>query len=113
MEWCGPCLGYLHTARLVVLLLWDLAYYPGWIRKVHRGRKGGHSSLCLQWSALGGVLWHREGGRPIGGMDPQKHSVGCLPSASKCVTGTGSLWDFDWGMGEGDGASQRLCFSPS
>ena len=20
VEWCGPCLGYLHTARLVVLL---------------------------------------------------------------------------------------------
>ena len=25
VEWCGPCLGYLHTARLVVLLRWDLA----------------------------------------------------------------------------------------
>ena len=25
MEWCGRCLGYLHTARLVVLLRWDLA----------------------------------------------------------------------------------------
>ena len=25
VEWCDPCLGYLHTARLVVLLRWDLA----------------------------------------------------------------------------------------
>ena len=25
VEWCGPCLGYLHTARLVVPLQWDLA----------------------------------------------------------------------------------------
>ena len=25
VEWCGPCLGCLHTARLVVLLRWDLA----------------------------------------------------------------------------------------
>ena len=25
MEWCAPCGGYLHTASLVVLLLWDLA----------------------------------------------------------------------------------------
>ena len=25
VEWCGPCLGYLHSARLVVLLRWDLA----------------------------------------------------------------------------------------
>ena len=22
---------------------------------------------------------------------------------------TGSLWDFGWGMGEGDGAGERLC----
>ena len=26
VEWCGPCLGYLHTARLMVLTRWDLAY---------------------------------------------------------------------------------------
>ena len=25
VEWCGPHLGYLHTARLVVLLQWYLA----------------------------------------------------------------------------------------
>ena len=25
VEWCGPCLGYFNTARLVVLLRWDLA----------------------------------------------------------------------------------------
>ena len=25
MQWCGPCLGYFHTARLVVLLRWELA----------------------------------------------------------------------------------------
>ena len=25
VQWCGPCLGYLHTARLVVLLRWELA----------------------------------------------------------------------------------------
>ena len=42
MEWYGPCLGYLHTARLVVLLQWDLAkgVLDGWIRKVHRGGRG-------------------------------------------------------------------------
>ena len=27
------------------------------------------------------------------------------------VTGTGSLWNFSWGMGEGDGACQHLCSS--
>ena len=25
VEWCDICLGYLHNARLVVLLRWDLA----------------------------------------------------------------------------------------
>ena len=63
MGWCGPCLGYFHTARLVVLLLWDLAYQPGWIRKLHRAGRGRLSSLCLLWSAVGGALWHQEGGQ--------------------------------------------------
>ena len=44
-----------------------------------------------------------------GGMDPQKHSVGCLRGAIKFVRRTGSLWDFGWGMGEGDGAGRHLC----
>ena len=29
------------------------------------------------------------------------------------LTGTGSLWDFGWGMGEGDGAGEHLCSPPS
>ena len=29
------------------------------------------------------------------------------------LAGTGSLWDFGWGMGEGDGAGERLCSPPS
>ena len=38
--------------------------------------------------AVGGPLWEgpcstgREAGRPVGGRDPQKHSVGCLRGAS-------------------------------
>ena len=42
VEWCGPCLGCLHTARLVVLLRWDLAkgVLDGVDLKVHRGRRG-------------------------------------------------------------------------
>ena len=35
----------------------------------------------------------------------------CTVQASS-VTGTDSLWDFGWRMGEGDGASQRLCSLP-
>ena len=29
------------------------------------------------------------------------------------LEGTGSLWDFGWGMGEGDGSGERLCSPPS
>ena len=33
------------------------------------------SSLCCRWSPEGRALQHQEGGRPIRGMDPQKHSA--------------------------------------
>ena len=36
----------------------------------------------------------------------------CTVQASSLM-GTGSLWDFSWGMGEGDGAGEHLCFPPS
>ena len=36
----------------------------------------------------------------------------CVVQASS-LTGTGSLWDFGWGMGGGDGPGKRLCSSPS
>ena len=52
-----------------------------------QGGRGRHSSLCLRWSASGRALWHQEGGRSVGGMDPQKHSVGCLHGASKFSDG--------------------------
>ena len=50
---------------------------------------------------------------PIEGMDPQKHSVGHLLGQASSVTVTGSLWNFGWGMGEGDGAGQCLCSLPN
>ena len=54
------------------------------------------------------------GGRQnLGGMDPQKHSIRVCTVQASSVMGTGFLWDFGWGMGEGDGASQRLCSLPS
>ena len=58
-------------------------------------------------------LQHQEGVRPAtGGMDLQKHSVGCSRGASS-LTGTGSLWSFGWEMGEGDGTGERLCSPPT
>ena len=105
VEWCGPCLGYLHTARLVVLLPRDLAYKPGWIRKVHRGGWGMLSSFCWWWSPVGGALQHWEGGRPIGGMNPQKHSIGRLLGAS--MFGEGNWFPLEFWLGDGRG---RYCF---
>ena len=62
---------------------------------------------------MGGALWHREGVRPAGGIDPQKHSIGCLRVQASSMMGTGALWDYGWGMGEGDGAGECLCYPPS
>ena len=36
----------------------------------------------------------------------------CMVQASS-VMGTGSLWDFGWGMREGDGAGERLRSRPN
>ena len=65
-------------------------------------RVGGAGLGCF---AVGGPLWKgpcstgREAGRPIRGMDPQKHSSGCLHSASKFCDGN---W-FPLGFWLGDG----------
>ena len=72
----------------------------------------GQAQLIVPWSPAVGALQHREGGRPIGGMDPQKHSVGSLHGASKFGDRNWFPWDFTWEMGEGDGTGQCLC-SPS
>ena len=89
MEWCGPCLGYLHTARLVALLRWDLAKgILAWVDPLGaQGQRGRLSSLYYWWSPEGGALQHQEGDRPVGGMDPQKHSVAHLCGASKFSDG--------------------------
>ena len=80
---------------------------------MHRGGRGRLSSLFLLRSASGGALWHWEGVRPAGGMDPQKHSLGVCVMQASSLAGTGSLWDFGWGMGEGDGTGERLCSLPN
>ena len=65
--------------------------------------------------SLGDLL--REG--PCGSgreSDPPQEGWICRSTASgvglvqaSSLAGTGSLWDFAWGMGEGDGAGERLC----
>ena len=69
---------------------------------MHRGRRGRLSSF-----AMGGPLRKgpcstgREAGRPVGGMDPQKHSVGCLCGASKF--GDRNWFPLGFWLGDGRG----------
>ena len=39
--------------------------------------------------------------------------LGVCEVQASSLAGTGSLWDFGWGMGEGDGAGKHLCSPPS
>ena len=64
---------------------------------MHRGRRGRLSSLCCRWSLAGGALQQQEGGRPVGGMDPQKHNLGCFRGASKF--GDGNWFPLEFRLG--------------
>ena len=96
VEWCGPCLCYMHTARLVVLLQW--IWHISWGGSARCTVVGGaglvHFAVC-------GPLQHRWGGRPVGGMDPQKHSIGHLCSASKFSDVNWFPLEFQLGNGRG------------
>ena len=76
VEWCGPCLGCCFDG------IWHIS--QGGSRRCTGA--GGAGSARF---AVGGPLQEgpcstgREAGRPFGGMDPQKHSAGCLHGASK------------------------------
>ena len=51
---------------------------------MHRGGRGRLKLLCRLWSpAAGSCSTGMDAGRPVGGMDPQKHIIGRLCSASK------------------------------
>ena len=67
----------------------------------HRGRRCRLSSLCCRWSPAGRVLQHQVGGRSVGGMDPQKHSFGCLHGASNF--GNRNWFPFRFWLGDGRG----------
>ena len=87
----------------------------GWVHKVHRGWRSKLSSLCCWQSPAGGALVvpTRREGDPSEGWIHRSTALGVCTVQVSLVTGIGSLWDFGWGMGEGYGASQRLCFPPS
>ena len=66
---------------------------------MHRGRRDRLSSLCCRCSPAGGALQHQDRGRPIGGMDPQKHSLGRLHRASKLDDG--NCFPLEFWLGNG------------
>ena len=89
VELCGSFLGYLHTARLVVLL-----------------QGAGVLGAGLVHFVVGGPLWEgpcstgREAD-PLEGWIHRSTVLSVCTVEANSVTGTGSLWDFGWGMGEG------------
>ena len=64
---------------------------------MHRVGGAGLAYFAVSGLLQEGPCSNREGGRPTGRMNPQKHSAGCLRGASKFNDRTGSLWDFAWG----------------
>ena len=62
------------------------------------------------WEGLCGTGWEAD---PWEGWIRRSTVLGVCAVQASSVMGIGSLWDFGCGMGEGDGASQRLCSPPS
>ena len=59
--------------------------------------------------ALPPLVYFGRGPAAPGGIFCRSTKLGVCVVEASSVTGTGSLWDFGWGMGEGDGAAQPLC----
>ena len=81
--------------------IWPRDYWPGWIRKVHRGRRGRLSSLCLWWSPVVGALLHLEGAGPWEGWIHRSTALGFLRGSSKF--GVRNLFPLGFRLGDGRG----------
>ena len=118
-DWCVPSLPLSHGQDSLwsgVAPVWATCTLPGlWccfcgIWSVSQGgstRCTGVGRAGLACFAVGGSLQEgtcspgRKAGRPGGGMDPQKHSVGCLCSTSKF--GDGNWFPLGFWLGDGRG----------
>ena len=88
----------------------DRTWCMSWCGSARCTGAGGADSAHF---AFRGPLWEGPCGTgreadPSEGWIHRSTALGVY-SASKFLMGTGSLWDFGWGMGEGDGASQSHC----
>ena len=57
--------------------------------------------------------WRESHPPPLEGWIHRSTELGVCAERTSSLAGTGSLWDFGWGMGEGDGTGERLCSPPS
>ena len=112
LQWCGPCLGYLHTSRFVGAV--SMGSGQGHIRQGGSARSTGTRGARLACFAISGPLQEgpcstrREADLSEGWIHRRTTLDVCAVQASS-VMGMCSLWNFIWGMGEGDGTCQCLC----
>ena len=101
-------LGYLHTARLVVLGIWRISC-GGSARCTGAGGAGSAHFSFRDLLREGPCSTWRESDLPPEGWILRSTMLGVCTMQESSLTGTGSLWDFGWGMGNGDGAGEHLC----
>ena len=115
-DWCVPYLPLSQGQDSLwsgVAPVWAACTLPGlwccfhgiWPSRGGSARCTGAGGVGLACFAVGGPLWEGPcstgGGRPVGGMDPQKHSVGRLHGASRF--GEGNWFPLEFWLGDGRG----------
>ena len=128
-DWCVPYLPFSQGQDSLwsgVAPAWATCTLPDlWccfdgIWHISQGRFArctGAGGAGLARFAPGGPLWEgpRSTGKEVGPSEGWIHrstALGVCTVQASLVMGTGSLWDFGWGMGEGNGAYQPL-YSPA
>ena len=103
------------TCTLPGLWCWGSGVLAGVDRQGAWGAGGAgsaHFSFCDPlWEGPCGT--GRESDLPPEGWIRRSTALGVFAVQASSLAGTGSLWDFGWGMGEGDRAGKRLCSPPS
>ena len=108
---CVAHLGYLHTAGCLVLGIWSIS----WGGSARCMRVGGAGSTRFSFSdplSEGPCGTGRWSDPPPEGWIRRSTALGVCVVQASSLTGTGSLWDFGWGMGERDGTGECLCSLP-
>ena len=102
---CGVAWPVWSTCTLSGLWCWGSGVLAGVDRQGAQGQEG-QAQLAFPLEIhfrRGPAAWGWSQTRRRDGSEEAQHFGVCVVQASS-LTGTGSLWDFGWGMGEGDGA---------